>query len=510
MLRERFSSGLDPAALAFSESTREDTVLLEADLWGSLAHAEMLGATGILPRRSAARIRSGLTAIARDAARGRFVLAPELEDVHLNVESDLRRRIGPDADRLHTGRSRNDQVATDLAVYLRDALVDVELAVVALGRTLIAKARGPEGRGVVEGWTHLQPAQRLSWGQWLASHALAFARDAERLAAIRATISDCPLGSGAIAGSSLPLDRWRTARALGFARPSLSSLDSVSDRDAPLATLGALALLAVHISRLAEELVLGSMPEVGRVRLPDAFVTTSSLMPHKRNPDLAELLRAESAGAVGRLTTHLTLARALPLGYQRDLQAGKPVLFAGVDRALASLAVLAPMLAGTRFLEPAVSPRASTASVELADALVRAGVPFRRAHGRVARWLSGREALGHGLSDASAAELARAFPELPPGYVPVGPTEEPELRRTFGGSASGEVERLVREVDRRFAAVARAAETERRRLDRLRARCGLPRSDRFGARGGLRPSRASRRRRAPSAGPGARVLPRSR
>ncbi len=485
-------------------------MLLDADLWGSLVHAEMLGAAGIVPRPSVARITQGLRGIARDAARGRFALAPELEDVHLNVESGLRRRIGRDADRLHTGRSRNDQVATDLAIYLRDALIALEGSSVLLGRALLAKARGPEGRGVVEGWTHLQPAQRIRWGQWLATHALSFARDAARLAAIRASLTDCPLGSGAIAGSSLPLNRWRTARALGFARPSLSSLDSVSDRDAALATLAALALLAVHVSRLAEELVLGSMPEIGRVRLPDAFVTTSSLMPHKRNPDLAELLRAESAGAVGRLTTHLTLARALPLGYQRDLQAGKPVLFTGVDRALASLAVLTPMVAGTRFLEPAVSARSSTASVELADALVGAGVPFRRAHTRVARWLARREGSGHGLADATPAELREAFPELPEGYAPAGPLAEPELRRTYGGSASTEVDRLIGEVDGRLRAIARAAGNERRRLDRLRARIGLSPSRLFGAGEAATPSPASGRRHGRSRARGRRARPRRR
>lgn len=507
MLRERFSRPLDPAALAFSASTREDAALLPADLWGSIAHARMLGAVGLIPLSAARRLERGLAALARDAARGRFPLDPALEDVHLNVETELGRRVGRDAERLHTGRSRNDQVATDLAIYLRDALLALEGATGRVAASLLAAARGPDGRGVVDGWTHLQPAQRLTWAQWLGTHALVFVRDAERFAEVRRSIVACPLGSGAIAGSSLPLDRWRTARALGFAAPSLSSLDAVSDRDAAHETMAALARLAVHVSRLAEELVLGSIPEVGRVRLPEGFVTTSSLMPHKRNPDLAELLRAESAEAIGRLTSHLTIARALPLGYQRDLQAGKPIVFAGVDRALAGLDVLERLLGGTRFLEPAPSPTGATASVELADALVRAGVPFRGAHRRVARWLAAREASGRGLADATTADLRAAFPELPRGFRLPDPRAEPERRTTFGGSARAEVQRLLRATEGRLAAVERSAGRERMRLRRLRAACGLGETWVPRAAEGATRRRGSRRS---SANPGGRRRPRSR
>ena len=411
MLRERFSRPLDSAARELSASTSEDAVLLGADFWGSIAHARMLGATRILPAASARRIEAGLRSIARDAVRGRFHLDPDLEDVHLNVEHELTARIGQDGERLHTARSRNDQVATDLAIYNREALLNAEGRTLDLVDALITAARGPAKHRTIPGWTHLQPAQRLYWGGILGAHALRFARDAERLAAVRAGIRYCPLGSGAIAGSSLPIDRGMTARPLGFDGPTPSALDAVSDRDATWESLFAIAMVHLHASQLGEELVIGAMPESGRLRLSDGFVTTSSLMPHKRNPDLAELVRAESAGAIGRLTAGLALVRSLPIGYQRDLQAGKPILFEGFARLDRTLAALAPMVAEAEYLSPPGLGE-STASVELADELVRAGMPFRAAHARVARFVSRLERQGRTLAATRPQEVTRAFPEI--------------------------------------------------------------------------------------------------
>ncbi|MHB8351762.1 MAG: argininosuccinate lyase, partial [Thermoplasmata archaeon] len=409
MLRERFAQPLDGAAVALSQSTREDAELLRADLWGSRVHARMLGEVGLLPAGAARRLDRGLADLERRAADGRFPLDPALEDVHLNVEAHLTRTLGADGERLHTGRSRNDQVATDLLLYLREALLDLEARHAHLARTLVDRARGPEGRVVVTGWTHLQPAQRVRVAQVLGTHALRFLRDAERLRSIRRRLTDCPLGSGALAGSSLPLDRVRTARLLGFLRPSLSSLDAVSDRDPVVETLAALALGAVHASGLAEELILGAMPEIGRVRLADPFVTTSSLMPHKRNPDLAELVRGESGPAMGRLTAHLALLKGLPLAYNRDLQVGKPILFEAVARARQVLDVLDPMVASAHFSAgppPPTGSEAETASVELVDALVRAGVPFRAAHRRIATLLLELGTAGLTLRTAPEDRLA--------------------------------------------------------------------------------------------------------
>ena len=463
MLRDRFSTPLDPAGVRFSGSIEEDTRILPHDLWGSLVHARMLGRTGIVPLRSARRIEAGLRAIARRAAAGRFPMDPALEDVHLNVERALTRRIGSDGARLHTGRSRNDQVATDLALYERDALLALELAIEELVDALVAASTGPDGRVVVAGWTHFQPAQRVYWGQILATHALRFLRDAEGFVAPRGRLTECPLGAGALAGSSLPLDRAFTAKQLGFRRPHLSSIDAVSDRDTVLGILSGLAILSSHISGLAEEIVIGTMPEIDRVALSDAFVTTSSLMPHKRNPDLAELARAEAGPAIGRLVSALSVAKGLPIGYQRDLQRTKIDLFEGVERSLGLLAVMAAMVRGARFRPGAAVPDGSTASVELVDALVREGVPFRRAHARVARW----------LARGGTAPTAVAFPELTArGYRPPTPDEEPERRTTAGGSAWVEVRRLIRDVEVRRRSLRTSAETELERLAQLRSEVG--------------------------------------
>lgn len=473
MLRDRFSQPLDRAAAALSASTREDLALLPHDVWGSIVHARMLGAAGIIPSASARRIVAGLRAIARAAREGRFALKAPLEDVHLNVESALTRAIGKDGERLHTARSRNDQVATDLRLYERDALLALELATTRLATTLAGAASGQDGRKVVDGWTHLQPAQRVYWGQLLGTHALRFVRDAERFGHTRAHLNDSPLGGGALAGTSLPIDRERTARELGFERPSASSIDAVSDRDASAETLFAVALLHVHLSQLAEELVIGAMPEVGRVRLSDAFVTTSSLMPHKRNPDLAELARAEAGPAVGRLVALLGTLKGLPIGYQRDLQAGKPLVVDAVGRALLHLEVVDGMVASARFLGPVAGPASSTASVELADALVARGLPFRTAHARVAAWVRSLEARGRGIAGATPDETVAAFPELRGSAFTIpNPEEEVERRTSSGGSSWRQVERLLREVAGRTAGERRSALRERERLLRLRTSAG--------------------------------------
>ncbi|MCI4321516.1 MAG: argininosuccinate lyase [Thermoplasmata archaeon] len=473
MLRDRFSAPLDERAAALSSSVEEDRALLGADLWGSVVHAEMLGATGIVPARRAQRIVTGLRRIAHDAAAGLFRLDPALEDVHMNVEAELTRRIGSDGERLHTARSRNDQVATDLAIALREELLGLERAANEAARALLAAAAGPSGHSVVDGWTHTQPAQRLYWGQILGSHALRFVRDAERFRGVRERIDSSPLGSGAIAGTSLPIDRARTARALGFRRPTASSLDAVSDRVASGDALYAASVALVHASALAEEFVLGSMPGVDRVRLGDRFVTTSSLMPHKRNPDLAELVRAESAPAIGRLVTHLTLLKGLPIGYQRDLQVGKPVVLDGLARTRLALEVLAAMAEQTEFLSPPVTD-AATGSVELADALVGVGVPFRTAHRRVGVWLAARARRGSRTDAVTQSELRQSFPELPEEFrFPTG-DNEPERRSSAGGSSWREVARLLSEVRRREKAGRAAAQREAVRLERLRTAAGIP------------------------------------
>jgi argininosuccinate lyase len=473
MLRDRFSAPLDAAAAALSSSVAEDRALLGVDLWGSVVHARMLGNAGIIPAASARRIVAGLRGIARDAAAGRFRLDPVHEDVHLNVEAELTKRIGADGERLHTARSRNDQVATDLALALRELLLGLEGSTTGVAAALLGAARSPAGHTVVDGWTHTQPAQRLYWAQILGTHALRFLRDAERFQRVRERIDASPLGSGAIAGTSLPVDRRETARALGFRRPTASSLDAVSDRDAASDALYACSVTLVHASSLAEEFVLGSLPGVDRVRLSDRFVTTSSLMPHKRNPDLAELVRAESGPAIGRLVSHLTVLKGLPVGYQRDLQLGKPIVLDGLARTRLALEVLAGMTAEASYRSPPPAD-ASTGSVELADALVRAGVPFRTAHRRVGLWLSDRETTTDRAKRIGDDEVRKAFPELPRSFRFPGAQEEPERRTSEGGSSWRSVAKLLGEVEHRGHRVDGARSREMARLRRLRRAAGVP------------------------------------
>ncbi len=434
----------------------------------------MLTRQGLLPLQQGRTLVRELVRLRREAAADRFPLDPSLEDVHMNVEATLTSRLGDVGARLPTGRSRNDQVATDLALYLRHSLLRLEQLVVASSGALLAQAAGPQGRYVVPAMTHLQDAQRVYLAQVLQVHARRLVRDASRLRRVRESMIYCPLGAGAIAGSSLPLDRNLTARLLGFREPHPNSMDAVSDRDSASETLGALALLGVHISSLAEEWVLWSTPQFGRLRLDDAFVTTSSLMPHKRNPDMAELLRGESGPLIALGAGHLVTLKGLPLAYNRDLQTLKPLLFEGVRRAERALRVLAPMIRTARFhTSPAThgGGASPTASVELADELVRCGVPFREAHRRVAKFLVELERAHRSWGDLTEDAWGQAFPELlRRGWSPPAPHQEPERRTTSGGSAWVEVSRdrmlLERALQRHLSVLAaesaRLTELERR------------------------------------------------
>jgi argininosuccinate lyase len=460
LLRERFRRPPHPEAEAFGSSVQEDEVLLPYDLLGSLAHARMLTRQGLIPLEDGKALVRGLVAISRQVEEGKFPLDPALEDVHMNVEAALTRDLGEIGERLPTGRSRNDQVATDLALYLRHRSARLEELLLGASGALLEQARGPAGRYVVPAATHLQDAQRVYLAQVLQVHARRFLRDANRVRRMRESITLSPLGSGALAGSSLPLDREFTARALGFREPHPNSIDAVSDRDAASEMLGALALFAVHVSSLAEEWVLWSTPQFSRLRLDDAFVTTSSLMPHKRNPDLAELLRAEVGPIIGLAQGHLTLLKGLPLAYNRDLQTGKPLLFEAIRRSERILRVLTPMIRTAHFTPPPVSPTdaSPTASVELADALVGAGVPFREAHRRVARFLVELQRDRRTWSSLSMEEWTHTFPELGKrGWMPPTPQQEPDRRITAGGSAWTEVVRdrllLERATDRHRSAL---------------------------------------------------------
>ncbi len=327
----RFDGETDPRVEAFTSSIEIDRELAADDLAGSIAHVRGLGRAGILTTAQVDELVAGLTALAEDVAAGRFEWDPSLEDVHLNLEAALAQRIGPVAGRLHTGRSRNDQVATDLRLWTRRAIDRLDAGLVAFERALVGLAER-EGEAVLPGTTHIQPAQPVL----LAHHLLAYVemaeRDRGRLADARRRVNQSPLGAGALAGAGYPLDREATATELGFDGVTANSLDAVSDRDFVVEVLAAVALGMVHLSRLAEELTWWSNPRFGFVRASDAFSTGSSIMPNKKNPDPAELVRGRAARVIGELTGMLAVLKGLPLAYQRDLQEDKAPLFDAVAR----------------------------------------------------------------------------------------------------------------------------------------------------------------------------------
>ena len=383
----RFREDTDPTVERFSASIDFDRALARYDLRLSAAHAEMLHATGLLDAGDLEALRRGLAEIGEEIASGRFVFDASLEDIHMNVEARLRERVGAAAGRLHTGRSRNDQVATDLLLYLRDAGCAARRGLLELQEVLIARSREHLDT-VLPGYTHLQRAQPVR----LAHHWLAFVemfgRDTERFRDLEARLARSPLGSGALAGTTLPLDREATARALGFAGPTRNSMDAVASRDAALEFLAAGAIAQVHLSRLAEELVLWSTAEFGFVELADAYSTGSSLMPQKKNPDVPELVRGKAGRAIGNLVTLLTVLKGLPLTYNRDLQEDKEPVFDTARTLRGSLEVMAGAIATLRVDVARMRAAADDPmllATDLAEALVRAGVPFREAHEAVGR-----------------------------------------------------------------------------------------------------------------------------
>jgi argininosuccinate lyase len=360
-----------------------DRHLYRQDIAASKAHAEMLAKQGIITADDAKKIAHGLDTIQSEIEQGSFTFKRALEDIHMNVESRLTELIGPAAGRLHTARSRNDQVATDFRLWVRDTIDNLDTALRDFQHALAEKAQA-HADTVMPGFTHLQPAQPVTFGHHLLAYVEMAARDRGRLADARKRLNECPLGSGAIAGTSFDLDRDATAKALGFDRPTANSLDAVSDRDFALETLAAASITAVHLSRLAEEIVIWSSPMVGLVKLSDKFTTGSSMMPQKRNPDAAELVRGKAGRVIGALNALLIVMKGLPLAYAKDMQEDKE----GVMDALSALSLsLAAMTGMVRDMEPDVSRMKKaagegyTTATDLADWLVRSlNIPFRDAH----------------------------------------------------------------------------------------------------------------------------------
>ncbi|HJY75856.1 MAG TPA: argininosuccinate lyase [Burkholderiales bacterium] len=403
----RFKEPVDEQVKRFTASVAFDRRLAKYDIEGSLAHARMLAAVGILPRRDLAAIERGLGRVRREIEAGQFEWSLDAEDVHLNIERRLTALAGDAGKRLHTARSRNDQVATDLRLWLRDEIDQIVKRIVALERSLLEQARRHAGL-VMPGFTHLQVAQPVTFGHHLLAYVEMLERDRERLGQVRSRVNRMPLGAAALAGTSFAIDRKRVARELGFEGLAENSLDAVSDRDFAIEFCAAAALVMVHLSRLSEELVLWTNPRFGFVRLPDRYCTGSSIMPQKKNPDVPELVRGKSARVIGATVALMTLMKGQPLAYNKDNQEDKEPLFDAVDTVKDSLSVFAGMVAGMqpvpRAMRAAVLEGHATAT-DLADYLVRKGVPFRDAHEIVARAVREAERLGVDLASLPLSKL---------------------------------------------------------------------------------------------------------
>ena len=385
-----------------------DCRMWREDITGSLAHAAMLGIRGIISPEDATAIRQGLESIRDDIDSGALEIDMSAEDIHTFVEMELTKRIGDAGKRLHTARSRNDQVATDLRLYLRGQ-IDGLLALLKDAVAALREQAALHADTVMPGYTHLQRAQPVTFGHYLCAYAMMLVRDAGRLADARKRMNQCPLGACALAGTTFPTDRKMTAAALGFDGPCLNSLDAVSDRDFCVELMSDLSLLMAHLSRFAEELVLWSSLEFHFVTLPEGFVTGSSIMPQKKNPDMAELIRGKTGRVYGDLMTMLTVLKGLPLAYNKDLQEDKEAVFDAVDTAKICLSVLAPMVAGMTANADEMRKAAGAGFInatDCADWLVAHGIPFREAYGIAA----GLVHAGTPLEDVTLEEYQKACP----------------------------------------------------------------------------------------------------
>jgi argininosuccinate lyase len=402
----RFTEATNALAEEFTQSISSDWRLYPYDIAGSIVHATMLGRQGIITKKESATIVRGLEGVLREIDAGKFHFRAELEDVHMNIESRLIEKIGPVGGKLHTARSRNDQVSLDLRMYLRDEIARIHEELGALQRALVALADRHQDV-VMPGYTHLQRAQPVLFGHHLLAYVEMFGRDRSRLADCFGRVNVLPLGAGALAGTVLPIDRRYVAKQLGFGGLCENSIDAVSDRDFAVEFASACAQIMMHLSRFSEELVLWSSSEFGFVTLSDAFTTGSSIMPQKKNPDVAELTRGKTGRVYGSLLALLTVMKGLPLAYNRDMQEDKEQVFDAADTVTASLAVFTAMLGGMDVHRDRMRRAAEDGFItatDLADYLVRKGLPFRQAHEVVGRAVLLAAKRGCGLGDIPPAE----------------------------------------------------------------------------------------------------------
>ncbi|PAX08357.1 argininosuccinate lyase [Sphingomonas lenta] len=446
----RFEGGPAAVMREINASLPFDKRMWRQDVAGSLAHAAMLGAQGIIADEDAAAINRGLREVAADYERDGVPDDLALEDIHMLTEARLAEKIGPAAGRLHTARSRNDQVATDFRLWVRDAIDETLAAIARLRAALLARAE-EHAASVMPGFTHLQSAQPVTLGHHLMAYHEMAGRDASRLRDARARMNLCPLGSAALAGTGFPIDRHATAAALGFDGPTRNSLDSVSDRDFALDYLQAAAQCALHLSRLAEEFVLWASQPFGFVSLSDQWSTGSSIMPQKRNPDAAELVRGHAGRIVGACTSLMITMKGLPLAYSKDMQDDKPPVFEAHDLLALSLAAMTGMVESATFRTERmreVAESGFSTATDLADWLVReAGVPFREAHHVTGRAVAAAERAGVKLHELPMAELQAIDARIGEGvYEVLSVDASVRSRRSYGGTAPDQVRARIAEA----------------------------------------------------------------
>jgi len=443
----RFAEGPDAIMTAINASIGFDQRLYAQDIAGSRAHAAMLAATGILTPNDAEAIGEGLLTVLSEIETGKFPFRTDLEDIHMNVENRLKELIGAPAGRLHTARSRNDQVAVDFRLWVRDQCDAAILGLTALMRAFVAQAEAGAD-WVMPGFTHLQTAQPVTWGHHMMAYVEMFARDRSRFEDARRRMNECPLGAAALAGTGFPIDRHMTAQALGFDRPTANSLDSVSDRDFALEFLAASSICAMHLSRFAEELVIWSSAQFRFVRLSDKWTTGSSIMPQKKNPDAAELLRAKVGRILGATVALFTVMKGLPLTYSKDMQEDKEQVFDAADTLMLGLAAMTGMVADMTANRPVLAQAAASGfstATDLADWLVRElGLPFREAHHVTGTLVAMAETQGCDLPDLTLAQMQSVHPGIRDDVFSVlGVENSVRSRQSYGGTAPDQVRAQV-------------------------------------------------------------------
>ena len=446
----RFQKETDTLVNDFNSSIQFDGRMYKEDIMGSLAHAAMLAEQGIISREDAAAITAGLQEVLADIESGKAELTSDNEDIHMNVETLLTAKIGDAGKRLHTARSRNDQVAVDLRLYLRHEIAAIKAEILDLQKAILEQAKQHQTT-VMPGYTHLQRAQPISFAQHLLAYGAMLCRDVTRLEDCERRMNECPLGSGALAGTTYPIDRWNTAKALGFTRPMTNSLDGVSDRDYAIELMSALSVLMMHLSRFSEEMILWCSWEFKFIELDDAYSTGSSIMPQKKNPDVAELVRRKTGRVYGDLMSLLTTMKGLPLAYNKDMQEDKEPVFDAVDTVKMCLPVFAGMLRTMRVLPENMRKAAGGGFInatDCADYLTKKGMPFRDAYtavGSLVYYCTTHQKLLEELSLAELKEISPLFEE--DVYEALKLETCMGQRSSYGGPAVSETSRQIGELE---------------------------------------------------------------